>query len=74
MKKLQKYGNSYALVVDKALLEAAGLSPDTPLVIKVIDGGLTVAPANVGVGRERVGKLMDEVERDFGKALTRLSK
>lgn len=74
MKKLQKYGNSYAVVLDKVLLEAAGFTPDTPLTVKVIDGGVTITSANVGVGRERVAKLMDEVERDFGKALTRLSK
>lgn len=73
IKNLQKYGNSHALVIDKALMEAAGITPETPLNITVQPGGITVTPANVGVGREKLGPVMDQVQRDYARALKRLS-
>lgn len=73
IKTLQKYGNSHALVIDKALMEAAGIGPDTPLNVSVQSGAITVTPVNLGVGREKLGPVMDRVQRDFSRALKRLS-
>ena len=72
-KKLQKYGNSHALVIDKALMEATGIGPETPLHVTVQGDSLVIRPANVGIGRERVDQIMDQVERDYDKALKRLA-
>ncbi len=46
IKNLVKHGNSYALVIDKPILELLGITPDTPLEISTPDGkSLTMAPA-----------------------------
>jgi len=74
IKTLQKYGNSHALVIDKPLMEAMGITAETPLALSVSGGSLTITAAHTGLGRNRVDQIMDKVERDFGKALTRLSK
>jgi antitoxin component of MazEF toxin-antitoxin module len=43
MKRLTKHGNSRAIVVDKAILEAAGISDDTLFQISVNpSGGLVI--------------------------------
>jgi antitoxin component of MazEF toxin-antitoxin module len=38
VKHLVKHGNSYALVIDKPILELLGITPDTPLEISTPDG------------------------------------
>jgi antitoxin component of MazEF toxin-antitoxin module len=73
IKNLQKYGNSHALVIDKALMEAAGITPETPLQVTVQSGGITLTPANVGIGREKLGPILDRVQRDYSRALKKLS-
>lgn len=46
VKNLVKHGNSYALVIDKPILELLGISPDTPLEVSTPDGkSLRIAPA-----------------------------
>lgn len=44
-KKLTKVGNSYALILDKPLMDMAGLSPQEPVVVYSTGHGLVVAPA-----------------------------
>jgi antitoxin component of MazEF toxin-antitoxin module len=73
VKTLQKYGNSYALIIDKAILDATGITPETQLKVTVLGDSLTITPSNVGLGRERVDEIMSRVERDYGKALKKLS-
>jgi len=72
-KTLQKYGNSGALIIDKALMETMGIDLDTPLTVTVQGNTLSIRPANVGIGRERTSEAMDQIERDYGDALKRLS-
>lgn len=46
VKNLVKHGNSYALVIDKPILELLGITPDTPLDISTTDGkSLTITAA-----------------------------
>lgn len=73
VKTLQKYGNSYALIVDKAVIDAMGISADTPLRVTINGNSLTARPASAGYGPEEVDALMDEIERDYGRAMKRLS-
>jgi len=43
IKHLKKHGNSRAIVIDKALLEAAGISEETPFQVTVNpNGGLFI--------------------------------
>ena len=48
-KKLTKVGNSYALILDKPLMDLAGLSPNEPVVVYSTGHGLVVASVSEGV-------------------------
>ena len=71
---LQKHGNSHALVIEKALMDQLGIGPDTPVQLTVTGRTLTITPANVGLGDERVTDLMAQARARYGKALRKLAK
>lgn len=73
VKTLQRHGNSQALVIDKALMEALGIDAETPLQITVSGNSLIVTPANVGLGREEVGRMMEKLRPRYGEMLRRLA-
>lgn len=73
IKTLQKHGNSQALVIDKALLDAMGITAETPLQVTVSGGALVITPANVGVGRERVKNTITKLRPRYGKMLKKLA-
>lgn len=58
------------IVVPKALREAVGLAPGTPLEIRVVGGRLEIAPAPVPVKLERRGKLLVAVPQRQQPPLT----
>ena len=74
IKTLAKHGNSHALIIDKTLMEQLGISAETPLQVTVSGGRLTVAPANVGIPREELDRVLDQVEEEFSDAFERLSR
>ena len=73
IKTLTKLGNSHALVIDKPLLEALGIGPDTPLQVTVSGNSLIVTPANVGVGREEIAESIRKLRPRYGKMLRKLA-
>ena len=73
IKTLQKHGNSQALVIDKALMEAMGITPETPLQVTVSGNSLVITPANVGVGREAVAASIDKLRPRYGAMLKKLA-
>ena len=73
VKTLQKHGNSQALVIEKPLMEALGIEPDSPLQITVSGNSLVVTPIHVGIGREKVGELIDQLRPRYGDMLRRLA-
>jgi antitoxin component of MazEF toxin-antitoxin module len=74
IKTLQKYGNSHALVIDKALMEATGIGPDTPLSVVAHGDGISIRPANVGLGAEKVDELLKQMRPRYAKMLRNLAK
>jgi len=73
IKTLTKHGNSYALVIDKPILELLRIKPDSPLEVSTDGRVLTIAPANP-VGRAaRVAGALTKVNTKHGKALKRLA-
>jgi antitoxin component of MazEF toxin-antitoxin module len=55
IKTLVKHGNSYALVIDKPIMELLNITPDTPLEISTQDGkSLVVRP-----GLDRAARIAD---------------
>jgi antitoxin component of MazEF toxin-antitoxin module len=73
-KTLQKYGNSHALVLDKALMDAAGIKPETPLIIGVQGGCITIRASNVGIGPERVAASIAKLRPEYDEMLKNLAK
>jgi len=73
IKTLRKHGNSQALPVDKATMEAMGIDVDTPLQITISGNTMIVTPAEVGIGPERLAKSLKKARRQYGKALRELA-
>ena len=73
IKTLTKHGNSYAMVIDKPILELLHTTPDTPFEI-ISDGrSLVLTP----VRDDATGKKFDAADamlhKRFGKAMKRLA-
>ena len=73
IKKLQRHGNSQALVLDKAILEAMGIDLETPLQITISGASLVVTPVHVGLGRKRIAELISELRPKYKKMLENLA-
>ena len=71
IKMLKKHGNSMALVIEKPMMEALGITEETPLQITVNGNALVVTPANVGVGPERMKVVIKEIRKRYGPMLKR---
>lgn len=73
VKMLTKHGNSYALVIDKPILELLKFEPGEPLEVSTDGKVLTISRAS-DTGREaRLTKSLAKVNRKHGKALKRLA-
>ena len=73
IKTLQKHGNSQALVLDKALMEALGIDAETPLQLTINGGSLIVTPANVGLGKDAVAVSIKKLRPRYGQMLKKLA-
>jgi len=73
IKKLQEHGNSQALVIDRALMEATGIQDDSPLQVSVSGNSLIVTPVHIGVGREQVAEAITKLRPRYGDMLRRLA-
>lgn len=73
VKTLQKHGNSQALVIDKALMEALGIEGDTPLQVTVSGNSLIVTPVSVGVGKQEIIEALEKLRPRYGEMLQRLA-
>ena len=74
IKTLQKHGDSRALVIDRALMEAMGIEDDTPLEVNLGGRNLLVTPAaDVGVGPDRVRASIEKMRGRYGSMLRSLA-
>ena len=73
-KTLQKYGNSGALIIDKALMETMGIDLDTPLTVTVQGNILSIRPANVGIGPDKVNESLSKLRPRYNEMLRNLAK
>ena len=72
-KRLTKTGNSLALVLDRPLLEAAGIGADTPLEVSTDGDVIVVAPVR---NRKRARKLetaLGEINARYAGVFKRLA-
>jgi antitoxin component of MazEF toxin-antitoxin module len=77
IKTLTKHGNSYALVIDKPILDLLNIRPDTPLTISTDGKALVVAPEEGEKERSGVSEefeqSLEKVNRRFSNVLQRLA-
>ena len=72
-KTLTKHGNSWALVIDKPILELLGAGPDTPFEIITDVRCLVLAPVRPAAEEKKFQKALESVHRRFGRAMKRLA-
>jgi len=73
IKNLTKHGNSYALVVEKPILELLRVSPKTPFEI-ITDGQcLVLTPVRDSAEDRKFQNALDMVHKRFGRAMKRLA-
>lgn len=73
IKKLTKHGNSWALVIDKPVLDLLNIGPTTPLEITTDGQMLVVAPARDAKRKAKFQQALDQTNRKYGRALKRLA-
>ena len=76
IKTLTKHGNSYALVIDKPILDLLNIRPDTPLEIATDGKGLLVLPTKEegkDIDDDRFQEILDKINRRYAKVFKRLA-
>lgn len=73
IKTLTKHGNSYALVIEKPILELLGVGPEASFEV-VTDGQcMVLTPLRDPARKKRFEDALEEVNKRFGRALKRLA-
>lgn len=73
-KKLTKHGNSYALIIERPILELLGISSDTLLNISTPDGAsIVVTPINKEISEKDLNQSIAKANKKYGRALKRLA-
>ena len=73
IKTLTKHGNSYAMVIEKLILELLHTTPDTPFEI-ISDGrSLVLTPVRSSEDSKKFDEAVAMVHKRFGKAMKRLA-
>lgn len=73
IKKLTKHGNSYALVIDKPILELLRITPETPLELRTDGHAIVLAPVRAAEEDEKFQEALAMVHSRFGNAMKRLA-
>ena len=77
IKTLVKHGNSWALIIDKPVLELLNITPDTPLEISTKDGKSLQIEAAPALSAEERSQLLSaslaDINKRYDAALKRLA-
>lgn len=72
-KKLTRHGNSYALVIDKPILELLRVTPETPFEIMTDGQSLVLTPVRDPKEEQKFQEALQDVHKRFGRAMERLA-
>ena len=72
VKTLTKHGNSYALVIEKPIMDLLHIQPDTQLEISTDGKSLVIRPVDT-VRQEKFQKVMDETFEQYDEAFKKLA-
>ncbi len=73
IKTLTKHGNSYALVIEKPILELLRATPETPFEIMSDGQCLVLTPLRESKDERKFQKALESVHARFGRAMKRLA-
>ena len=73
IKNLTKHGNSYALVIDKPILELLKATPQTSFEIITDGRSLILTPVRSAEQEDKFEQAISMVHKRFGKAMKKLA-
>ncbi|HOQ06022.1 MAG: AbrB/MazE/SpoVT family DNA-binding domain-containing protein [Anaerohalosphaeraceae bacterium] len=73
VKNLIKHGNSYALVIDKPIMELLQITPDTEVEITTNGDKLVISPVRPDSKQAELNRILHQINEDFGPALQKLA-
>ncbi|MFW5829496.1 MAG: AbrB/MazE/SpoVT family DNA-binding domain-containing protein [Planctomycetota bacterium] len=74
IKTLTKHGNSYALIIDKPILELLRADPETPFEVITDGNSLVLTPKRDAEDEEKFARALAMVHQRFGNAMRELAK
>ena len=73
VKNLIKHGNSYAIIIDKPILDLLNAGPDTPFEV-ISDGrSLVLTPVRDAESDAKFDAAVDRLHTRFGRAMKKLA-
>ena len=73
-KTLTKHGNSYALIIDRAVMDLLHITPDTPLEISTDGEALVVTPANRSKARkDKLRRAIALIDKNYSRTMKKLA-
>ena len=73
-KKLTKHGNSYALIIERPILDLLGIDSETLLQISTPDGiSIIITPIKNKAQQRRFSASLKKINKKFGRTLKRLA-
>ena len=73
-KTLTRHGNSFALLIDKGIMELLNIDSDTPLEIRTNGESLIVTPCRSQLTDAGLAAALKSVNEEFGDVLKNLAK
>lgn len=73
-KKLAKHGNSYALIIEKPILELLGIDSNTLLQVSTPDGSsIVITPVKNKTRKRTFKNALTKINKRYGRALKNLA-
>lgn len=74
LKKLTKHGNSYALIIERPILELLGIDNNTLLEISTPDGAsIIITPQKTAAQKRKFSGALRKINKKYGKVLKNLA-
>jgi len=73
IKRLTKHGNSYALVIERPILELLHIDPESPVEVVTDGNTLTIAPVRDKKRRRKFEAALANTNARYGKMLKKLA-
>lgn len=73
IKQLTKHGNSWAVVIDRPVMDLLKIEPETPLEITTDGHVLTITPMRDNSRQKKFDAALSKTNRKYGRALKKLA-